>query len=240
MVVEIVNINLYIMFNQKNAWEREYRNPKLVTKNDGPQADTLRFFKFLKKEQKYRVEDKNVLDVGCGTGRNSNYLAEDGNNVIGIEISRTALGIAKDRAKELGVVVDYRLGDIGELYEIKDETIDVILDVTSSNSLNEKGREVYLSETNRVLKNGGYFFVRALAKDGNKNVKNLLKQSPGPEYDTYIIKEIGLTERVFSREDFIKMYGRYFKILNLEKKTSYTTFNDRIYKRDYWLAYLQK
>lgn len=227
------------MSHQGNIWDREYKNPKLVTKNDGPQKDTLRFLKFLKKDQKYRVEDRYILDLGCGTGRNANYLAED-NNVIGIEISKTALNLAKERARELGVNVDYRLGDIGEPYDINDSSIDIVLDITSSNSLNEKGREVYLSEIDRVLKNGGYIFVRALCKDGNKNVKNLLRQSPGREYDTYIIKEIGLTERVFSREDFIKMYSKYFKILNLEKKTSYTTFNDRIYKRDYWLAYLTK
>lgn len=225
------------MTNQGNTWEREYRNPKLVTKNEGPQADTLRFFKFLKKEEKFNLYDKVILDLGCGTGRNSNYLAELGNEVIGIEISKTAIQIAKQRAT---VLVDYRLGDIGDKYEIKDKSVDVVLDVTSSNSLNEKGREIYLNETDRVLKDGGYFFVRALAKDGNKNVKNLLKQSPGSEYDTYIIKEINLTERVFSKEDFIKMYSKYFKILNLEKKTSYTTFNERIYKRDYWLAYMKK
>jgi SAM-dependent methyltransferase len=167
-------------------------------------------------------------------------LAEHGNTVIGIELSKTALNIAKERISEMGLNVDYRLGDIGAPYGIDDSSIDIVLDVTSSNSLNEFGREVYLKEVHRVMKNGGYFFVRALAKDGNKNVKNLLKDSPGREYDTYIIKEIGLVERVFSREDFISMYSKYFKILNLEKKRSYTTFNDRIYKRDYWLAYMQK
>ncbi len=228
------------MSNQGNVWEREYKDPKLVTKNEEPQADTLRFLKFLKKEEKYKIENKKILDLGAGTGRNSNYLAELGNNVIGIEISKTALNLAKARALELGLNVDYRLDDIGEEYEIADNSIDVILDVTSSNSLDENGREVYLRETSRVLKMQGYFFVRALCKDGNKNVKNLLKLNPGKEYDTYVIKDIGLTERVFSREDFMKMYGQYFKILHLEKKTNYTTFNNRIYKRDYFLAYLQK
>ncbi len=228
------------MPHQGSAWDKEYRNPLLVTKNDGPQADTLRFLKYLKKEEKYLVEERTVLDLGSGTGRNANYLADRGNTVIGIEISKTALMIAKNRARELGVTVDYRLGDIGAPYEISDESIDVVLDVTSSNSLDEKGREIYLNEVSRVLRSGGYFFVRALAKDGNKNVKNLLKQSPGREYDTYIVKEIGLTERVFSKEDFIKMYGAFFKILHMEKKTSYTTFNDRIYKRDYWLSYMKK
>lgn len=228
------------MSHQGNIWDREYRNPKLVTKKDEPQNDTLRFFKFLKKEQKYKVEDRNILDLGCGTGRNSNYLAEFGNKVIGIEISKTALDLAKKRAKEIGINVDYKLGDIGAPYDVLSDSIDIILDVTSSNSLDDKGRDIYLSEMNRVLKKGGYIFIRALCKDGNKNVKNLLKSSPGKEYDTYIIKEIGLTERVFSREDFIKTYSKYFKILNLEKKTSYTTFDNRLYKRDYWLAYLQK
>ncbi|MES2930406.1 MAG: class I SAM-dependent methyltransferase [Patescibacteria group bacterium] len=226
--------------HQGNAWEKEYRTPLLVTKNDGPQADTLRFLKFLKKDEKYKVEGKHILDLGSGTGRNSNYLAEKGNSVIGIEISKTALELAKKRAQEMEIIVDYRLGDIGAPYDIADELIDIALDVTSSNSLDERGRAAYLSEAYRVLKKGGYFFVRALAKDGNQNVKNLLKQSPGTEYDTYIIKEIGLTERVFSRADFIALYGKFFTILHLEKKTSYTTFNDRIYKRDYWLAYLQK
>ena len=234
------------MSHQGNAWDREYKNPKLVTKHEEPQSDTLRFFKFLKKVQKYRVEDKVVLDLGCGTGRNANYLADKGNKVIGIEISKTALSLAQNRAKEMGVKVDYRLENIGKSYDIPDSSVDVILDVTSSNSLDEHERLIYLNEMNRVLKNdgpacaGGYIFVRALCKDGNKNVKNLLKQSPGREHDTYIIKEIGLTERVFSREDFIKTYSKYFKILKLEKKTGYSTFNNRIYKRDYWLAYLQK
>jgi len=226
--------------HQGNAWDREYRNPKLVTKNDGPNSDTLRFLKFLKKDQKYKVEDRLILDLGCGTGRNSNYLADKGNSVIGIEISKTALDIAKGRAEDLGVKVDYRLGDIGETYDIKDSSVDVVLDVTSSNSLDERGRSVYLQEVHRVIKDGGYFFVRALCKDGNKNVKNLLKDNPGKEHDTYILKDIGLTERVFSREDFIKTYSQYFEILSLTKKTSYSTFNNRIYKRDYWLAYLQK
>ena len=242
------------MSHQGNIWDREYKNPKLVTGGDEPQADTLRFLKFLKKEQKYKAEDRVVLDLGCGTGRNSNYLADIGNKVVGIEISKTALNIAQDRSREMGLQVDYRLGDIGRPYEISDNSVDIILDVTSSNSLDEQGRDVYLNEMNRVLKShgsaskqdgpastqGGYIFVRALCKDGNKNVKNLLKASHGKEYDTYIMKEIGLTERVFSREDFIKTYSKYFKILKLEKKTGYSTFNSRIYKRDYWLAYLQK
>lgn len=228
------------MQNQGKSWEREYRKPKLMTGEDKPQSDVLHFFKYLKKVEKYKIEDRNVLDLGSGTGRNSNYLSEMGNNVIGIEISSTALKTAKDRAQMANIEVDYRLGDIGAPYDVADDSIDIILDITSSNSLDEKGRAVYLKEMHRVLKSGGYIFVRALCKDGNANVKNLLKNSPGKEYDTYYIKEMDLTERVFSRTDIIDMYSKYFKILKLEKKTSYPKMDGRIYKRDYWLMYLKK
>ena len=181
-----------------------------------------------------------VLDLGCGTGRNANYLATMSGLVTGFEISPTALKIAKIRAEMEKLKVDYRLQNIGEKYPCLDEAFDLVLDVTSSNSLNEKEREVYLKETHRVLKKGGHFFVRALCKDGDTNVKELLKISPGKEYDTYVNKEMNLTERVFSKEDFIKTYFPLFKIIKLEKKTGYAHFNNRIYKRNYWLGYLKK
>lgn len=228
------------MSHQGANWNKEYSNKKLVTNKEDPQADTLRFLKFLKKDQKYKVEGRSVLDLGSGTGRNANYLAQEGNDVIGIEISNVAMALAKSRAGLMGVNVDYRLGDIGAPYDIGDNSIDIILDVTSSNSLDEKGREIYMKEMHRVLKNNGYIFVRALCKDGNKNVKNLLKNSPGKEYDTYILPDLNITERVFSKEDIVATYSKYFNILHLEKKTNYPRIDGRVYKRDYWLLYLIK
>jgi SAM-dependent methyltransferase len=224
---------------QDVIWEREYRNPQLVTKDDKPQKDTVRFLKFLKKEEEVALEGLRVLDLGCGTGRNSNYLAEMGADVTGFEISKTAILLAETRAKNLNLSVDYQCRNIGEEYPFEDKTFDLLLDVTSSNSLNEKEREIYLSETHRVLKDSGYFFVKTLCKDGDKNAKMLLKKSPGAEQDTYINTDMGLTERVFSEQDFRKQYGKYFTILRLEKKTSYTRFKNQSYKRNFWLAYMR-
>lgn len=225
---------------QASAWENEYRNPKLVTKKAEPQNDVKRFLKFINKEQGISFEGLSVIDLGCGTGRNSNYLAELECKVSGLEISETALKIAKERAEQLGVSVDYRLQNIGATYPYPDGSFDLALDITSSNSLNEKERAIYIKETARVLKAGSPFFVRALCKDGDANVKNLLKRSPGNEYDTYINTEMGLTERVFSKEDFIATYSAYFTIIKLEKKSGYAHFNGRIYKRNYWIAYVAK
>lgn len=226
---------------QFQTWENEYKNSKLLTKKPEPQNDVLRFFKYLKKEEKIELGSLNILDLGCGTGRNSNYLAERGNTVVGMDISKTAIDIAKTRASEMQLNdVSYVVGDIGASYPFSDNYFDLILDITSSNSLDEKERENYIKEAFRALKNGGYLFVRGLCKDGDKNAKNLLKLSPGKEYDTYIIKELGLFERVFSEKDFREFYGKYFKIKKLLKKSGYSKFQGQNYKRNYWLAYMQK
>jgi hypothetical protein len=83
-------------------------------------------------------------------------------------------------------------------------------------------------------------FVRALCKDGDKNALTLLKTSPGKEHDTYILPDLALCERVFSRNDFVETYSKNFEILSLEKDVNYTSFGGRSYKRNFWLAYLKK
>lgn len=225
---------------QRETWEQEYRDPKLLQTGEEPRSDLKRYIKFLRKVEGVYPENLTILDLGSGAGKNANYLAEMGNKVIGVEISPTAIEIARSRAKEMGVDVDYRMLDMGKEYPFDGEFFDLVIDIMSSNSLNEKERTVYLKEVKRVLKKNGHFFVRALCKDGDKNAKNLLRQNPGPEYDTYINKDMNLVERVFSREDFIQTYSNYFEIQKLIKKTNYAQFKGQSYRRNYWLAYMKK
>jgi SAM-dependent methyltransferase len=241
---------------QKDVWEKEYKKPKLVTGSDKPQTSVKDFLRWLRKERGIPIEGLRVLDLGCGNGKNANHIAslDNGNHVMGMDISETALGIAKEETGKLlasGEIlpdqIAYIRQSIGEHFPFPNATFDLAFDVTSSNSLNEKERAVYLSETFRTLKTGGFFFVRALCKDADQNAKTLLKTNPGPEKDTYIMPGFGLTERVFSREDFIETYSgntetnkNHFKILHLEKETHYSKFDGRLYKRNFWIAYLQK
>ncbi len=230
---------------QETAWEKEYRESKLLTKDNKPQADVVRFVDFLR-EGKIDISSAQVLDLGSGTGRNSFYFSELGAEVVGFEISGTAIGIARDNAEtahsagNLDRVPIYQKQSIGETFPLPSAQFDIALDVTSSNSLSASEREVFLKETHRVLKDNGYFFTKALCKDGDQNAKFLLKTFPGAEPDTYIHPDIHVTERVWSRGDFVETYQKYFKILHLEKKTSYTRMNNRVYKRNFWICYMKK
>lgn len=232
---------------QEDIWDREYRKSKLLTKENKPQTDVVRFVKFLKKQPVWatwtsdvQVGGFRVLDLGSGAGRNSFYFAQMGANATGLEISKTAIEIGEQNAKEAGLNIKYIKQSIGEKFPVEDSSVDLLLDVTSSNSLTEAEREVFLSEANRVLKSGGYFFVKALCLEGDSNAKFLIKNHPGKEKDTYTMPGLGVTERVWTKEDFVKTYEKYFKIVSIEKKTSYPRMNERVYKRNYWIVYFCK
>lgn len=225
---------------QAQVWDREYRKPQLLTKKAEPQTDTKDFLRYLRKQVGQSVEGLKVLDLGSGTGRNSNYLAELGNEVTGLELSPTAVDLARARAEAAGLKVDYKVANFGAAFNLPANSFDLALDVMSSNSLNEAERTIYLSELNRVLKPGAWVFVRTLCKEGDKNAKKLLKLHPGPEHDTYINPDMDLVERVFSREDLRALYQDNFEIKKLELKTNYARFGGQSYRRNYWLLYLQK
>lgn len=241
--------------NQKIAWEKEYENKNLVG-GDKPALSFRVFAKWLRKERKkldlianpsFAFQGVNVLDLGSGEGKNALYLAERGAHVIGIEIAQNAIAHAQQKAdekkRELKVAegsIEYREGSIGDAYKISDNSIDLVLDVTSSNSLNEQQRETYVNESKRVLKDGGYMFVRALCKDSDQNAKQLIADHPGIEKDTYKLPEVGITERVFTEQDIKELYSQHFTIIKLEKEFHYTRIGDRSYKRGFWVMYLQK
>lgn len=226
---------------QKISWEKEYNKPVLVSKDERPQNFLVQFLKYLKKSKKLEINNLDILDLGCGTGRNSNYLAGRGNVVVGLDIAANALKLGEDRARKMNLdSVKYLCRSIGNVLPFTDEKFDLILDITSSNSLNNSEREVYLKECHRVLKKTGFIILRTLCKDGDQNVKKLLEISPGKEKDTYFLKELGLTERVFSEKDLKDLYGPYFNFDKLVKDFGYPKVNGQVYKRKYWLAILTK
>lgn len=222
--------------NNNQAWEKEYQQPQFLTLGTEPLTVVKEFCKWLRRDEKVDLEKCVVLDLGCGNGKNVKYFVEGyAKSGIGYDISKTAIVAAKKLGE--GLNINYEVRSIGENLPIEDGSIDIVLDVTSSNSLNESEREVYLQETKRVLSQGGYMFVRTLCLDGDKNAKQLIKENPGSEKDTYVLPGVGVTERVFTKQDIVDLYSEYFEIIKLEKAEGYQKWGNQSYKRNYWVMY---
>lgn len=223
-----------------SAWEKEYEERRLVSMDTAPQADVLRFFKWLKKDRQFDFRDKLIFDLGSGNGRNANYLAAKGAKVVGLEMARNALAEAKAEALRQGLSVEYNHQSMAEKWPAAAASVDLVLDITSSNALSGRERRSYLAELSRTMKSGSFLFVRTLRKEGDKNAKMLLRDFPGPEENSYLLKGTGIVEYVFSEDNLHDIYGRYFSFAWLEKKSGYQRWGSQSYKRNYWLAYLVK
>ncbi len=228
--------------NLKSVWNREYEARRFMS-GKKPLKSVVNFAKFLKKDMELRGKDLpfeglKVLDLGSGEGKNTAYFAERGAKVYAIEISSVAHVQAKKLYANLNI--EFINDSFSKKLKFEDGFFDIVLDVTSSNSLTERERKIYIKEVARTLKPGGYFFVRALLLDGDKNAKRLLKEHPGSEAGTYILPEVGLQEKVFSSKEFKELYSKYFKIVKMEKETHYSKFSGRSFKRNFLIAYMQK
>ena len=52
-----------------------------------------------------------VLDAGCGTGENALHVASLGLSVLGVDVAETALAIAREKAAERGIEVEFAAAD---------------------------------------------------------------------------------------------------------------------------------
>ncbi|MGR8947349.1 MAG: bifunctional 2-polyprenyl-6-hydroxyphenol methylase/3-demethylubiquinol 3-O-methyltransferase UbiG [Gammaproteobacteria bacterium] len=72
------------------------------------------------------VAGKNILDVGCGGGLLSEYLARAGANVVGLDASEAIIEVARDHAKLNNLSIDYRVSTIEEFASGNVASFDVV------------------------------------------------------------------------------------------------------------------
>lgn len=227
------------MQSSEHLWDKEYRNPQVVSRDSEPQREVVRFFDWIK-DQGVTLAGKTILDLGCGIGRNGAYGAEKyGMTCYGYDSSREAIIQAQ---KKFGHIphTHFETRSIGDRVPLADNSVDIIIDMMSSHLLSPDERNIYLSEMNRVLTDDGIIFVRTFTRDGDRNGQNLVNLFPGAYYDTYVDPDLHTTERVFREEDFRELYGLYFDIISLVKQTGYQRRGNQSYKRRYLVAYLKK
>ncbi|MGB3713807.1 MAG: class I SAM-dependent methyltransferase [Candidatus Promineifilaceae bacterium] len=110
------------------------------------------------------LEVGRALDLGCGYGRASIYLATQGWAVDGVDFVEQALEVAQYRSKEAGVSVHFHLALITDL-DFLNGPYNFALDVGCGHALDDEGLRLYKEQLCRLLAPGGYFMLFARMKE---------------------------------------------------------------------------
>jgi tellurite methyltransferase len=129
------------------------------------------------------MQAEHVLDLGCGVGRHSILLAENGFSVTALDESENGLMFLNEKAQEAGLAMKTVAGDMNNM-DFADDTFDYII------SWNVIYHGTYIStgkifeECSKILKPGGIFQGTLIS---DKNAR--FGEGTNVDHKTWVIDE---------------------------------------------------
>jgi ubiquinone/menaquinone biosynthesis C-methylase UbiE len=119
-------------------------------------------------------ENEEILDLGCGEGRDTIWLASQGFNVTGVDVSAAALDRAREISKLHGLTPNFLERDVVFLRGLKDGSFSVALNMGCLHMMDSHDDRVkHLKRTFSLLKPGGTFILNHCKKDWGKGFWSL-------------------------------------------------------------------
>ncbi len=139
-------------------WDASYRDGRAPWDIGQPQPAIVR----LASEGKF---SGTVLDAGCGTGENAVLVASLGLPVLGVDVAETALAIARERAGERGIEVQFAAADAFHLDRLG-RMFDTVLDCGLFHTFENDERPPYVASLAAVCKPNGTLYVLCFSDVG--------------------------------------------------------------------------
>lgn len=221
-------------------WDSEYKNPTHLKLSTAQSEDLEKFTRWLLRRKREDILSPltSTLDVGCGNGRNLIYLNQTFGQIgIGYDISKAA--IAQAMAASKGLPLTYQARSIAGQFDIVDNSQGLVLDMMTSHFLNKTERANLRDEIHRVLKPGGYLFMKTFLKDEDIHTKRLLLEFPGTETGSYIHPVMGVAEYVYSEEELVQFLTGKFIIHKIYRSHKHA-FRGQARKRRTITIYAEK
>lgn len=99
------------------------------------------------------VQDKKILDLGCGNGYFSRMLAREGANMTGVDISSDLIEIAIKKTKEQKLNINYIVSDASDIKAIESNKFDII--VSNMAFMDIENIDHTIKECSRLVKDNG-------------------------------------------------------------------------------------
>lgn len=207
---------LYEKFHQKTTFQKKVINTKNFT---------YRIILGVINNYVSSFTDKTILDVGCGAGTVSLYLASQGANILGVDTSRKAIHNCKESAKVLGLERNTQfICNTIERIKIKHKFDAVICSEIIEHIPRD---EAFLKKIHKLLKNRGLLILSTpsinaplyrigLAKNFDKRVGHLRRYSKQRISDLvkksgFTIEEVKLTEGILRNFFFLTKFSWFIR-----------------------------
>lgn len=194
----------------KNIWEFNYRDGRY---NEYPYELIISAIAKYYYKYENRKEIK-ILDLGCGGGNNTIFLAEQGFCTYGIDGSPMAIKITKKRLKEKKLSAFLIVSNFKKL-PFSNCFFDCIIDrqsISFGNLFNEI--EIIIKEIYRVLKYNGRYIGLLMNEDNpNRKYGNKIEKNTYNDFKKGNLVNSGLTH--FFNKNEIKLFFNKFEIEHL-------------------------
>jgi cyclopropane fatty-acyl-phospholipid synthase-like methyltransferase len=101
---------------------------------------------------------RSVLDIGCGSGDNALFFAQEGFDVWGIDSSSLAIQKAQEKSQQRGLPVHFQVLNALELAKLN-RTFDTVTDSGLFHTLSDEDRPLFVKNLAAVLSPNGTYFM---------------------------------------------------------------------------------
>ena len=170
-------------------WNDRYRDDNLPWDTGRPSSELQRVL------GRNPIQPCRALELGCGTGTNSVWLAQQGFEVTGIDLAPLAVERAEERAHAAGVTAHFVVGDVLHLPDL-DGPFAFFFDRGCYHAVRRDAPDQYAPAVARQLASGG----RGLILAGNAREPH----DPGPPVVTeeQIRNELGSAFQILDLQEF--------------------------------------
>jgi SAM-dependent methyltransferase len=144
-----------------------------------------------------------VIELGCGTGPILRWICKKGFNGLGIDVSKTAIAMAKEQSK--GLNVKFKRADICCIDTSKIGKFDLVIDGKCLHCITSaSGRKKFFKNSFGLLKKGGLFIVMTMCSPIDRKIfSNFHKEQKLINHIIYLPYD-----KAREYKDFLKLNGK--------------------------------
>jgi len=186
--------------SQQKLWEKKWRDAKTMPVN----AFAKKSYSFFKNKH------NKLLDLGCGSGKDSIYFAKKGLDVTAVDFSKTGLDKISKNIDNLKIV-----NQSLENLKFKPNSFDIIYAHLSLHYFDDRTTSKIFIKLHSILKKNGLIFIKCKSTDD-------ILFGKGKKIEPNMYRRNNHIRHFFSKDYMQDKLSKY-KILKI-RKTSSTTY----------------